>query len=170
MKCIAFLFLNRQNSSSNAYLNWVWLLVTTGIAVSLISYNPPQVASVPPSMDCQGLIVDYPSLPLGAGGIHHVPDQGAHSFDGIASPGAMDWMTRTGNLSQRAISRSPSLSSVPSSSTQDFLSTPPSDSLHRLLQVPLVSSIRHRTPQACDKCRERKTKVSRFIACQECNH
>ncbi len=120
-------------------------------------------------MDCQGLIVDYPALPLGAGSIHHlVTDQGAQSFDGTPSPGAMGWMTRTSNLSQRASSRSPSLSSLPSSSTQDFPPTPPSDSLHRLLQVPLVSSIRHRTPQACDKCRERKTKVSRAIAHKGC--
>jgi hypothetical protein len=85
--------------------------------------------------------------------------------DGTPSPGATSWLTDTSVFSRRASSRSPSLYSVPSvCSTQEFPPTPPPNSALRLPQVPVVPSIRHRTPLACDKCRERKTKVS-FFAC-----
>ena len=83
--------------------------------------------------------------------------------DGSPSPRTKYWLTDTNEFSQRASSKSPSLYSAPSTcSTQDFPPTPPPISSLRLPQVPAVPTIRHRTPQACDKCRERKTKVSFF--------
>ena len=64
-------------------------------------------------------------------------------------------LTDTSGFLKR-VSRSPSLYST--CSAQGLPPTPPNSAL-RLPQVPIIPSIRHRTPQACDKCRERKTKV-----------
>ncbi|CAA7271606.1 unnamed protein product [Cyclocybe aegerita] len=79
-----------------------------------------------------------------------------HSTEDTSRQG---WLTDTSDFSQRANSESPSFPSTPSAQ-QTPTSTPPQATLELHIVKPTIPSVRQRTAQACDKCRERKTKCS----------
>ncbi|KAF9527045.1 hypothetical protein CPB83DRAFT_857055 [Crepidotus variabilis] len=91
------------------------------------------------------------------------------SSDGVSSPGAQSWTTDVSSDSDKP-KLSSALTSVPLRIPGGINNTLHPNTVADIFSKvkPLVSPIKQRTPRACDKCRERKTKCSGHPVCNRC--